>query len=157
MTLGKKHPWALGKPSQKAWEEIWDVSVPAFRRSSRTAKPPGMKPCSCFWSEAAIGRKPITLFPNSVIPGRWKITGHLCVVTEKLMASSAPPTETLRSLAAELSKTITEEDVVARSADTRIESTGSAVYPHLLLAEDGKQARFLAARVWLRGTPRLQS
>jgi hypothetical protein len=24
MTLGKKHPWALGKPSREVWKEIWD-------------------------------------------------------------------------------------------------------------------------------------
>ena len=22
-TLGKKHPWALGKPAQQVWHEIW--------------------------------------------------------------------------------------------------------------------------------------
>ena len=24
MTLGKKHPWALGKPSHEVWKEIWE-------------------------------------------------------------------------------------------------------------------------------------
>ena len=24
MTLGKKHPWALGRPSREVWAEIWD-------------------------------------------------------------------------------------------------------------------------------------
>src|SRR6185369_9541135 len=24
MTLGKKHPWALGRKSQEVWAEIWD-------------------------------------------------------------------------------------------------------------------------------------
>ena len=26
MSLGKKHPWALGKPSWEVWKEIWDVA-----------------------------------------------------------------------------------------------------------------------------------
>ena len=26
-TLGKKHPWALGKPAAQVWHEIWKESV----------------------------------------------------------------------------------------------------------------------------------
>ncbi len=28
--LGKKHPWALGRPCQEVWSEIWDVIAPMF-------------------------------------------------------------------------------------------------------------------------------
>ena len=26
--LGKKHPWALGRPCREVWSEIWDVIAP---------------------------------------------------------------------------------------------------------------------------------
>ena len=28
MSLGKKHPWALGKPASQVWAEIWDAIGP---------------------------------------------------------------------------------------------------------------------------------
>jgi hypothetical protein len=28
MTLGKKHPWALGRPAREVWAEIWDELGP---------------------------------------------------------------------------------------------------------------------------------
>jgi hypothetical protein len=32
MTLGKKHPWALGKPSREVWAEIWQDIGPRIQR-----------------------------------------------------------------------------------------------------------------------------
>jgi CheY-like chemotaxis protein len=32
MTLGKKHPWALGKPSWEVWKEIWDDIGPRIEQ-----------------------------------------------------------------------------------------------------------------------------
>lgn len=32
MSLGKKHPWALGKPSSEVWEEIWEDIGPRIRK-----------------------------------------------------------------------------------------------------------------------------
>ena len=32
MTLGSKHPWALGRPSREVWAEIWDDIGPLFDR-----------------------------------------------------------------------------------------------------------------------------
>jgi hypothetical protein len=38
MTLGKKHPWALGKPSWEVWKEIWDDIGPRIERVINTAE-----------------------------------------------------------------------------------------------------------------------
>jgi CheY-like chemotaxis protein len=35
MTLGKKHPWALGRPSQAVWEEIWGDIGPADSKGTQ--------------------------------------------------------------------------------------------------------------------------
>src|SRR5580658_638284 len=32
MTLGKKHPWALGKPSRQVWAEIWNDIGPRIQK-----------------------------------------------------------------------------------------------------------------------------
>jgi hypothetical protein len=34
--LGNKHPWALGRPAQEVWPEIWDAIEPVFRRVRET-------------------------------------------------------------------------------------------------------------------------
>src|ERR1700749_4691710 len=36
VTLGKKHPWALGKPAHKVWHEIWEDIGPRIDRVMRT-------------------------------------------------------------------------------------------------------------------------
>jgi len=32
VTLGKKHPWALGKPAKQVWKEIWSEIGPRIQR-----------------------------------------------------------------------------------------------------------------------------
>jgi CheY-like chemotaxis protein len=61
MTLGKKHPWALGKQSQDVWKEIGTTLAPAFTESSRRGRRHGMKRCFCSWSGADIERRRIIL------------------------------------------------------------------------------------------------
>jgi hypothetical protein len=36
MTLGKKHPWALGRPSREVWAEIWPDIGPRIESVLRT-------------------------------------------------------------------------------------------------------------------------
>src|SRR4051812_39291529 len=32
MTLGPKHPWALGRPTREVWAEIWDELLPRLQQ-----------------------------------------------------------------------------------------------------------------------------
>ena len=38
VTLGKKHPWALGKPAPEVWHEIWPDIGPRIERVMRTGE-----------------------------------------------------------------------------------------------------------------------
>ena len=38
MTLGKKHPWALGRPAQEVWAEIWPQIGPRIDRVMATGE-----------------------------------------------------------------------------------------------------------------------
>ena len=68
-TLGKKHPWALGKPAREVWAEIWADLDPARTCGDwKRARPRGTKRCSCSWSAAATRRKPTTLSPTAHSP-----------------------------------------------------------------------------------------
>jgi hypothetical protein len=46
MTLGKKHPWALGKPSHEVWAEIWQDIGPRIRKVLRDGE--------ATWDEALL-------------------------------------------------------------------------------------------------------
>src|SRR4029078_13195392 len=38
VTLGKKHPWAVGKPAPEVWPEIWNDIGPRVERVMRTGE-----------------------------------------------------------------------------------------------------------------------
>ena len=38
VTLGRKHPWALGKPAPEVWSEIWDDIGPLVARVMETGE-----------------------------------------------------------------------------------------------------------------------
>ena len=46
MTLGKKHPWALGRRSQEVWEEIWVDIGPRIEKV--------LQSCEATWDEALL-------------------------------------------------------------------------------------------------------
>ena len=148
MTLGKKHPWALGNPSQKVWEEIWDDIGPRIQRVLDTGEATWDEALLLFLERSGYREETYHTFSYSPLSGDdGKIAGHLCVVTEETdRVIGERRLKTLRSLATELSKTITEEDVV--SSWSRSLSEDEQDLPFTLtyfLSQNGRQAR-LACR-----------
>src|ERR1700757_2299076 len=144
MTLGKKHPWALGKPSQKVWEEIWDDIGPRIRKVLDTGEATWDEALLLFLERSGYREETYHTFSYSPLSGDdGKATGHLCVVTEETdRVIGERRLKTLRTLATELSKIITEEDVV--SSVSRSLSENQLDLPFTLtylVSEDGKQAR----------------
>lgn len=159
MTLGKKHPWALGKPSQKVWEEIWGDIGPRIRKVLDTGEATWDEALLLFLERSGYREETYHTFSYSPLSGDdGKATGHLCVVTEETdRVIGERRLKTLRTLATELSKIITEEDVV--SSVSRILSENGLDLPFTLtylVSENGKQAR-LACRTGIeaghRGAP----
>ena len=76
MTLGAKHPWALGRPTREVWAEIWDA---ASARASSTfwtaATRRGTKRCCSSSSATAIPRRPTTRSRTARCP---TIEGNVC-------------------------------------------------------------------------------
>jgi signal transduction histidine kinase/DNA-binding response OmpR family regulator len=144
MTLGKKHPWALGKRSDKVWEEIWGDIGPRIERVLSTGQATWDEALLLFLERSGYREETYHTFsysPLSDDDGR--VAGHLCVVTEETdRIISERRLRTLRSLATELSKTITEQDVVASLSrilrDNPHDLPFTLIY---LLSEDRKQAR----------------
>ena len=73
-TLGRKYPWALGRPpvtcGRRSGRTSARVSAPCWPRGRR----PGTRPCCCSWSDRATRRRPTTPFPTvrcGTTPAPW--------------------------------------------------------------------------------------
>ncbi len=145
MTLGKKHPWALGKPSQKVWEEIWDDIGPLIQGVMKSGQANWHEALLLFLERSGYREETYHTFSYSPLFGDdGKVAGHLCVVTEETdRVIGERRLRTLRLLATELSKAITEEDVVASISRSLAENEKDLPFTLLYtLSPDAKQARF---------------
>jgi PAS domain S-box-containing protein len=113
MTLGKKHPWALGRPSSEVWAEIWDDIGPRIRKVLESGEATWDEALLLFLERSGYREETYHTFSYSPLSGDdGKVTGHLCVVNEETdRIIGERRLNTLRSLASELSTTITESDV----------------------------------------------
>jgi signal transduction histidine kinase/DNA-binding response OmpR family regulator len=148
MTLGKKHPWALGRPSQKVWEEIWNDIGPRIQGVLDTGEATWDEALLLFLERSGYREETYHTFSYSPLSGdEGKIAGHLCVVTEETdRVIGERRLKTLRSLATELSKTITEGDVVSSVSRSLSENDQDLPFTlTYLLSPDGRQVR-LACR-----------
>jgi CheY-like chemotaxis protein len=148
MTLGKKHPWALGKPSREVWAEIWDDIGPRIRRVLESGDATWDEALLLFLERSGYREETYHTFSYSPLSGDdGKVAGHLCVVSEETdRIIGERRLKTLRSLATELSTTITEEDVYAsigRSLGNNQQDLPFTLT--YLLTKDTKQA-YLASR-----------
>jgi signal transduction histidine kinase len=153
MTLGKKHPWALGKPSQEVWKEIWGDIGPRIHRVLETGEATWDEALLLFLERSGYREETYHTFSYSPLSGdNGRVAGHLCVVTEETdRVIGERRLKTLRSLAGELSQTITEEEVVSCIArclgDNQKDIPFTLLY---LFTENGKEAR-LACQTGIAG------
>ncbi|MGA2852380.1 MAG: ATP-binding protein [Terracidiphilus sp.] len=145
-TLGKKHPWALGRPAPEVWHEIWKDIGPLIDRVMKTEE-------AC-WEE----KLPLTLerngypeetyhtFSYSPLAGPdGRVAGMLCVVIEDTVrVLGERQLAALSQLAAALAGAITQEDVYAgieRGVDGQKDLPCTLTY---LFDGAGKELRLVA-------------
>jgi signal transduction histidine kinase len=144
MTLGKKHPWALGKPSREVWQEIWDDIGPRIHKVLETGEATWDEALLLFLERSGYREETYHTFSYSPLSGDdGTVAGHLCVVTEETdRVIGERRLKTLRSLAGELSQTITEEQVVSCIARCLGENQKDLPFTLLyLFTEDRNEAR----------------
>lgn len=144
MTLGKKHPWALGKPSQEVWEEIWDDIGPRIEKVLTNGQATWDEALLLFLERSGYREETYHTFSYSpLFDDDGNTAGHLCVVTEETdRIISDRRLNTLRALSAELNKATTEEDVTSSVSRCLEENQKDLPFAlTYLFAEDGKQAR----------------
>src|SRR6201997_3769275 len=114
-TLGRKYPWALGRPASDVWAEIWDDIGPRIGTVLATGKATWDEALLLFLERSGYPEETYHSFSYSPLEDDTGATaGMLCVVTEETeRVIGERRLRSLRELAAELTKIITEEDVVA--------------------------------------------
>lgn len=112
-TLGKKHPWALGKPAREVWAEIWADLDPRVRTVTETGEATWDEGLLLFLERSGYPEETYHTFSYSPLTGDdGNINGLFCVVMEETeRVLSERQLGLLRHLAAGLSAKITEEDV----------------------------------------------
>ncbi len=69
-TLGKKYPWALGRPAREVWAEIWPDIGPRIETVLRTGEATWDEALLLFLERSGAPRRPTTRSPTA----RWPTT-----------------------------------------------------------------------------------
>src|SRR6476469_5671729 len=83
VTLGKKHPWALGKPAPTVWSEIWTDIGPRIQRVMQTGEASWDETLFLILERSGYPEESYHTFSYSPLSGSsGRIEGMLCVVME---------------------------------------------------------------------------
>ena len=143
-TLGVKHPWALGRPAQEVWTEVWNDAGPRIASVLRTGEATWDQGLLLFLERRGYPEETYHTFSYSPLPGdTGGVAGMLCVVTEETeRVIGERRLSSLRELAAGLSGAQTMDEVtlaVCRSLETNLKDLPfSLIY---LFDNDGGPAR----------------
>jgi signal transduction histidine kinase/DNA-binding response OmpR family regulator len=115
MTLGAKHPWALGRRASEVWAEIWPDIGPRAETVMRTGKATWDEGLLLFLERNGYPEETYHTFSYSPLPDdAGAVGGMLCVVTEDTdRVIGERRLATLRELASSLAAVRTEPEVLA--------------------------------------------
>jgi signal transduction histidine kinase len=148
MSLGAKHPWALGRPAQEVWSEIWPDIAPRIDHVFSTGEATWDEGLLLFLERSGFREETYHTFSYSPLHDEdGRVHGLFCVVTEETTRIIGERRlALLRELAAQLSSSQTTDDVWL--ALTRSLATDSRDLPFTmtyLLDADVQQLRLVAA------------
>ncbi len=113
-TLGKKYPWALGRPASEVWAEIWPDIAPRIDRVMTSGEATWDEGLLLFLERNGYPEETYHTFSYSPLRGDdGAVRGMLCVVsedTERVISSRR--ISTLSALGAALAAERSEQDVI---------------------------------------------
>ena len=114
-TLAKKYPWALGKPAQEVWSEIWAEIGPRIDGVLSTGIASWDESLPLILERSGFPEETYHTFSYSPLADEaGDIVGMLCVVSEETSrVINERRMRILRDLGSALAETRTEEDVYA--------------------------------------------
>jgi signal transduction histidine kinase/DNA-binding response OmpR family regulator len=123
MTLGVKHPWALGRPAREVWMEIWPEIGPRIAHVLATGEATWDEGLLLFLERSGFREETYHTFSYSPLhQDDGSIAGMFCVVTEETdRVMSERRLAVLRELASQLASSQSTADVW-RSVERSLES-----------------------------------
>jgi len=114
MTLGKKHPWALGRAAREVWAEIWRDIGPRIERVMETGTATWDESLLLFLERSGYVEETYHTFSYSPLTDdATAVAGMLCVVTEETdRVIGARRLASLGVLGASLATVTAEADVI---------------------------------------------
>jgi PAS domain S-box-containing protein len=147
MTLGPKHPWALGRPAREVWSEIWDDIGPRAETVMRTGRATWDERLLLILERGGFREETYHTFSYSPIPDdHANVGGLLCVVTEDTERTIGERRlKTLRELGARTTEAAKSVEDACRTAARTLEENPYDVPFALiyLLDPDKKTARLV--------------
>src|SRR5688572_30478738 len=115
MTLGAKHPWALGRPAREVWAEIWPQLEPHVDQVMRTSTATWDERLLLFLERSGFPEETYHTFSYSPLAGDGGLAqGLLCVVTEETeRVIGERRLELLHQLGGQLATASTQNQVLA--------------------------------------------
>jgi len=148
VTLGEKHPWALGRPAREVWREIWGEIGPRIQTVLDTGVATWDEGLLLFLERSGFSEETYHTFSYSPLKDdNGKVAGMLCVVTEETdRVLGERQLASLRRFASELGTAITEDEVrqivVANGRTNQQDLPFTLTY---LADEDERHARLFCA------------
>jgi signal transduction histidine kinase/CheY-like chemotaxis protein len=114
-TLGKKHPWALGRPASQVWSEIWKDIGPLIHQVMETGEATWEETLLLILERSGYPEETYHTFSYSPLSGPdGRIVGMLCVVMEDTVrVIGERQLASLSTLAESLAGSISKQDVFA--------------------------------------------
>ncbi|MFF8670174.1 SpoIIE family protein phosphatase [Streptomyces sp. NPDC015242] len=114
-TLGRKYPWALGRPASEVWAEIWDDIGPRIETVLRTGEATWDEGLLLFLQRSGYSEETYHTFSYSPLrDDSGSVVGMLCVVSEDTdRVIGERRMATLRDLGSDPSVIRTEREVLA--------------------------------------------
>ncbi|RAV10049.1 histidine kinase [Mycolicibacterium sp. GF69] len=114
-TLGRKYPWALGRPAREVWAEIWPDIGPRIDRVLSTGQATWDSALLLFLERSGYQEETYHTFSYSPLrDDAGHVVGMLCVVSEDTQrVISERQMTTLRDLGSDPSVVRTEQEVMA--------------------------------------------
>lgn len=146
-TLGIKHPWALGKPSNHVWAEIWPDIGPRIEQVLNTGNATWDEALILFLERSGTREETYHTFSYSPAPDdQGQVAGMLCVVSEETdRVIGERRLALLGDLGSGLAAATTEREVFAALEESILERPQDLPFLLAYLFDDHEQANLALA------------
>jgi PAS domain S-box-containing protein len=152
-TLGKKYPWALGKPAAVVWSEIWEDIGPRIEAVLRDGVATWDESLLLFLERSGYTEETYHTFSYSpVFDDEGQVEGILCVVkedTEEVV--SRRRMQTLRDLGSRHASNLTESETIAAACRELEDSAHDLPFSLVYLVDGDESTVRLAGSVGFKG------